>query len=180
MLNIEPDSPNALNNIGVCHSEMGDYEIALSYFGKACISNNDSDIIINAIITAVQAEKFLLMNYYCNKLEGMGSLDPKEYMNIAIYLMEKGHPHRALRYYDLYIQGGGKDKFMAFHGKGVCLAKLKSYDEALHFTRVLLSNKPAEKMGWELKGLIFDLNGQYAKAVDCYNIAYGFDKVSEC
>ncbi|NLK00924.1 MAG: tetratricopeptide repeat protein [Clostridia bacterium] len=179
ILNIRSDDHHALNNTAVCYSMMGEYKIALSYFGKACILKDDSDIIINAVITAARAKKFRVMDYYCKKLEGLGHVDPEEYMGIAEYLMQGGHHRKALGFFDLYLGAGGQDKFKALHGKGICLARLNTYGEALYLANILLGSKSAKNMGWELKGFIFDTKGQYAEAVDCYNIAYGFEKVSQ-
>jgi len=176
ILEIDSRSADALNNIGVCYFEMGNYKEALGYFGKACVFKNDTDIIVNAIVASVHAGKKSIANYYCNKLEGFKNfIDTHTYLYLATLMAQIKYFEKAVYFYDLCIKRGGSDKLKAVHGKGICLAKQNKFEEALACVKILLSEDSGKKMGWELKGFILDLKGRYAEAVDCYNKAYGFE-----
>lgn len=176
ILALNSRNTDALNNIGVCYFEVGKYQKALSYLGRACIFDRDIGVLINTISAAASAKKFSMLNYYCNRvLYYPIHLEFSNYLEIAEILIQAKQYKKAIQFYDFCLELN-PDSITAVRGKGICLAKLGEYEEAFDCVRKILNkNGDNGKIGWELKGYIFDLKGSYAEAVDCYNRAYGFE-----
>ncbi|HBT19980.1 MAG TPA: hypothetical protein DEA47_01210 [Peptococcaceae bacterium] len=176
VIKIDPRNINALNNLGVCCAEMGMYKESLNYLGRACAIKFDVDIIINMIVSSVKAGKKSVANYCCNKLEKhINKLDACTLFNLAELMVHGKNYERALYYYDLCIKRDQTFKIKATHKKGICYVKLGRINDAQTCVEILFNEEQGKKLGWELKGFIFDHLNFYAEAVDCYNKAYGFE-----
>lgn len=130
---------------------------------------------------SVESEAVIMILPSTGKIEAGQLVSVTNYdlfIDIAMVLANLGKPEEAINNFDIaikHVSDLNKLK-VAFNNKGLVLASLERYDEAIEdcYNRAIeIDNKLKEP--WYNKGLAYYMKGEYKKAVECHSKALQID-----
>ena len=148
-LEINPEHPDVLNNIGVCYFNLKNYQQSKIYFEKIDLNSvKDSNSKITFICHKAMTHYELNQKDRCRELFNKASLiDPENsflLINQCIYLTNEKHPDDALIICESLIE---KDEFNPdlLYLKSRILTQKRKYSEAIAFLSNAINLDPSLK-----------------------------------
>jgi predicted O-linked N-acetylglucosamine transferase (SPINDLY family) len=171
VLELSPNNPLVLSNLGSSLNAIGHNHEALSLYQKAIkVDPNAIEAWYNAANTLCDIGAYKeALTYY----EQSFKLDPQfyqAYVNYGKILFELKRYSESLTYYDKALSIH-RDSLECLINKGATLNELKKYDEAItHFDKAL-SLAPDYAEGWSNKGITLNELKRYDEAIAHYGKA---------
>jgi tetratricopeptide (TPR) repeat protein len=161
-----------LNNEGLCHSELGQDNEALTCFQQALVLRpNDPTVLANqGLILGRQGKIEAALKCYEQALK----INPSNtyLLNNKGFCLGKMEQYaEALRCYEKALITEGQNDTSLLHNKATCLTKLGRHKEALACYDQVLQHNPTDTATLNNRGLCLLNLGRVRDAVACYDMA---------
>jgi len=159
-----PDSPRAINNLGLAYANKGLHDKAIELY-KKCISLNPSYLYAYTnlgVAYAKQGRTEEAIETFMKALE-INPADRAVYSNLARAYGDLGRNDKAAEYYAKVVSLAPYDG-AAYHGLGTAYALLGRMDDALAAYSTFVALSPNDPEAYRSRGVIYANKGDFKNA----------------
>ena len=170
VLEIEAHNADGLFMVGLTHRETGETENAIPYFLSALEVDptyTEAYLLMGQIL--MEQDNDLAERYFSNAIRSAPD-NPTVYHALAEYYYFEGKLEKALDVYaNMHLRFPSYAE--GFYSSGLLLLEQEKLDEAYKMFHMAVQIRPTMARGYFFRGKIYELRGEYNRALDQYDQA---------